>query len=159
MDHAANLFASELLLPLDGVASDLRPHITLTKLAELKRKWGVAMQTLARRAESLGTISEGQRKYIEKQMAFRGWIREEPVPIQPEKPRLFRKMAEHIYGIPTDARRVAQTSDAPTRLVEEILTAHASKQDVMQRVPIRHVAPSAERENSRIIQLQPRRRA
>lgn len=83
MDLAADVFASEFLLPQDAMSSELRSPLTITKLAELKQRWGVAMQAIARRAESIGIITQGQRKYIDKQMGVKGWMRNEPVHLKP----------------------------------------------------------------------------
>lgn len=132
IDDQADRFASEFLLPSDALRSELRSPVTLTSLAEQKSKWGLPMQMIARSAEKIGIVTAGQRKYLEKQMAFKGWIRNEPVKLAPEKPRLFRKMAETLYGIPTNPARVAQGVSAPPRLVEEVMSAHASKADVMR---------------------------
>lgn len=131
LDDQANAFAAEFLLPEEAMRRELEPPLTLTRLAELKSKWGVSIQVLTRRGESLGVITEGQRKYLDKQLAWKGWIRNEPVAIEPEKPRLLRRMAESLYGIPTEAAKVAQHVSAPTRLMEDILAAHASKSEVM----------------------------
>jgi Zn-dependent peptidase ImmA (M78 family)/DNA-binding XRE family transcriptional regulator len=132
LDDEADRFAAELLLPGEVLSNELKPPLTLTLLAELKSKWGTSIQVLARRAESLGVISEGQRKYTERKLVFKGWMRDEPVRIEPEKPRLFRKMAESLYGFPTRAETIASDFSCPAKLVEEILAAHASKEDVMQ---------------------------
>jgi Zn-dependent peptidase ImmA (M78 family)/DNA-binding XRE family transcriptional regulator len=159
MDADADSFASELLLPHGPISADLRPPITLTMLAEMKSKWGVSMQAIARRAEQIGLITEGQRKYLEKQMGFKGWIKEEPVRIQHERPRLFRKMAEMLYGFPTRPDRVAAIADAPPKLVEEILHAHASKTDVMRPKSTPQVTETRETttKNKTVIEFRPRR--
>ncbi len=130
MDEQADAFASEFLLPEQAMRRDLQPPLTLTVLAELKAKWGVSIQALIRRAEALGIVTEGQRKYVEKQLVKKGWIREEPVRIEPEKPRLFMKLAESLYGIPVNSEAVASSSNVPVKLMEEILSAHATQADV-----------------------------
>lgn len=130
MDDQADEFASEFLLPEQAMRRDLHPPITLTVLAELKAKWGVSIQALIRRAEALLIITEGQRKYIEKQLVKKGWIRDEPVRIEPEKPRLLMKLAESLFGIPVDPARVASSTVAPVKLIKEILSAHASQSEL-----------------------------
>ncbi|MEP7355107.1 MAG: XRE family transcriptional regulator [Acidobacteriota bacterium] len=130
LEDEADAFASEFLLPEQAMRQALRPPITLTVLAELKARWGVSIQALIRRAESLGIVTEGQRKYVEKQLVKHGWIRVEPVPIEPEKPRLLMKLAESMYGIPVDPAKVALSTSAPLKLIEEILSAHATQTDV-----------------------------
>jgi Zn-dependent peptidase ImmA (M78 family)/transcriptional regulator with XRE-family HTH domain len=130
MDEQADAFASEFLLPEEAMKRDLCVPLTLTSLAELKAKWGVSIQALIRRAEGLEIVTEGQRKYVEKQLVKHGWIREEPVRIEPEKPRLLMKLAESLYGIPVSPATVASNTAAPTKLMEAILLAHASQSEI-----------------------------
>jgi Zn-dependent peptidase ImmA (M78 family)/transcriptional regulator with XRE-family HTH domain len=73
----ANRFASAFLMPAD----EIRPHLrslTLTKLAQLKRHWRVAMSALLMRAIDLETIlpSEAKRLWIE--LGRSGWKKREP---------------------------------------------------------------------------------
>jgi Zn-dependent peptidase ImmA (M78 family)/transcriptional regulator with XRE-family HTH domain len=126
IEREADRFASEFLMPESGVAPDLHPPVTLSRLAELKPRWGVSIQALAMRARSLGLISESQRAYLFRQISARGWRQREPVELVPEKPRAYRKMAELLYGNPPDVRRLAYESSLPVSLVEEIVEAHAS---------------------------------
>lgn len=59
MEAEADQFAAEFLMP----AEDIRPElddVRLETLAILKRRWGVSMQALARRAFTLGTITRDQ---------------------------------------------------------------------------------------------------
>ena len=130
MDEQADEFASEFLLPEQAMRRDLCSPLTLTVLAELKAQWGVSIQALMRRAEALGIVTEGQRKYLEKQLVKRNWIRDEPVKIEPEKPRLLMKLAESLYGIPVDPSKVAASTTAPVKLIEEVLSAHASQSEM-----------------------------
>jgi len=130
MDDQADEFASEFLLPEAAMRRELTAPLTLTFLAELKAKWGVSIQALIRRAERLGIVTEGQRKYVEKQLVRRGWIRNEPVRIEPEKPRLLTKLSESLYGIPIRAEKVASNTAAPNKLMGEILSAHALQSDI-----------------------------
>jgi len=159
MDSQADAFASEFLLPSEALRQDLNGKtITLTLLAQLKSKWGVSMQALARQAQNLGVITEGQRKYLDKQMGLRGWIREEPVRLEPEKPRMFRKMAESTYGIPTDGARVAALASAPVKLVDEILDSHASRAELTRPPKLETIdesTPPAKRKN--VLQFKPKR--
>jgi Zn-dependent peptidase ImmA (M78 family)/DNA-binding XRE family transcriptional regulator len=159
MDSEADEFAADFLIPSGALASDLESPVTLTLLAKLKSKWGVSMQAIARQAERIGAITEGQRKYLEHQMVLKGWIRDEPVKIGAEKPRLFRKMAEAIYGIPTNCSRVAALISAPVKLVQEIMDAHASQAEVARFIAAKPVpVPDVETtEDTKVIQFRPRK--
>ena len=117
----ANRFAGELLLPEEAMRTELVPPVTLTLLAELKTRWRVSMAALLQRAKELDIVTERQHKYLRMQLAQRDWLREEPVPIQPENPRVLRKMAEVAYGTPSNVRKIAKTSKRPPFLVAQLL--------------------------------------
>ena len=127
LELQANIFASEMLMPEEGLMIDLVPPITLTSLAPLKPKWGVSIQALVKRAKDLEIISARQYRYLFEQIGSRGWIMQEPinlsVPI--EKPRAFKKMAELIYNRPPDIKRFADDVKLTPSFIRELLDAHA----------------------------------
>lgn len=129
-ERQADLFASELLLPSDVMRVELQPPLTLTRLAELKGKWGVSIQGLVSTAYQLDIITERQRKYLFMQLSSLGWRKDEPVAIPLERPRLLRKMAESLFGVPIDYGRVAQQLNAPVRMVREILEEHSTREQL-----------------------------
>lgn len=130
LENEANRFAAEFLLPEDTIRRDFNTPLTLTILADLKSRWGVSMRALIMRAFQLDVITDGQRRYLFRQMATKGWWEEEPVPIPSEKPRLLRKLAETIYGPNVEARNIAEPLAVPTHLFKPILTAYASASEV-----------------------------
>lgn len=129
-EEQADLYASELLLPSAVMRVELQPPLTLTRLAELKGKWGVSIQALVNCAWQLGIISDRQRKYLFMQLSSMGWRKNEPVAIPLERPRLLRKMAETAVGTPMDYARVAKTVGAPVRLIREILEEHSTREQL-----------------------------
>lgn len=133
VEREANRFAAEFLMPGDGIRQEVLAPVTLTTLAELKPRWGAAMQALALRARDLGIITTGQCAYLFRQMAMRGWRTNEPVRLVPEKPRAFRKMAELLYGDPIDISRLAADARLPVPLMEEIIDAHARLDELPRR--------------------------
>jgi Zn-dependent peptidase ImmA (M78 family)/DNA-binding XRE family transcriptional regulator len=133
IEKEATRFAAAFLLPDASMYQELVPPLTPTVLADLKLRWGVAMQALVMRAKGLGIITPGQASYLFKQFAARGWRTHEPVELVPEKPRALRKMAELLYGSPIDAQRVAADTALPVRLVQDILDVHAGIEDMPQR--------------------------
>lgn len=130
LEEQANLFAAEFLLPEDAIRKDLSNTLSLTILADLKSRWGVSMQVLIMRAFRLDLITDGQRRYLFRQMANRGWIKKEPVPIPSERPRLLRRLAELIYGPDVDAQDVAGPLSFPVHLLKPIFCAYASATDI-----------------------------
>jgi Zn-dependent peptidase ImmA (M78 family)/transcriptional regulator with XRE-family HTH domain len=129
-EDQADLFAAELLLPEVAMREELRPPLTLTRFAELKAKWGVSIQAVVNCAYQLEIITERQRKYLFMQLSALGWRNDEPVAIPLERPRLLRKMAEEVFGVPVDCGRVAQLIGAPARLVQEILDQHSTREQL-----------------------------
>lgn len=53
IDHEANLFAAEFLMPANDIRPDFKDGLTIQKLADLKKKWKVSMQALLYRAHDL----------------------------------------------------------------------------------------------------------
>ena len=129
-EDQADLFASELLLPEVAMRVELQPPLTLTRFAEVKAKWGVSIQAAINCALSLRLITERQRKYQFMQLSSLGWRKHEPVAIPLERPRLLRKMAEAVYGVPVDYSRLAQLIGAPAPLVQEIVEQHSTREQL-----------------------------
>lgn len=122
VERQADHFAAELLLPEAAMLEELHQPITLTSVSALKRRWGVSMQALIRRAHDLGLITRRQYGYMFGQLSARGWRKVEPPELQVavERPRALRKMAELLYGDPIDHRRFA----ADMRITESLARAH-----------------------------------
>lgn len=129
-EDQADLFASELLIPESALRAELQPPVTLTSLAELKAKWGISIQALITAAYRIDFITERQRRYLHMQLNSLGWRKDEPVAVPLERPRLLRKMAESVFGVPIDYAKVAQLVGAPARLVEEILEQHSTREQL-----------------------------
>ena len=98
LEDEANQFAAEFLLPEQSMRRAFRQNFTLDYAQRLKPTWKVSMQMLIRRARDLGCITERRYRYLFMQIGKRGWRKAEPVDIPTEQPRLYRQMAEMIYG-------------------------------------------------------------
>lgn len=92
-EREANEFAAEFLMPAHVIKSDLRP-VTLGRLRDLKRVWGVSMQALYERAYALGLASTAERTKFYRAMNARGWKTTEP-----DSDRLAPEAAELITAI------------------------------------------------------------
>lgn len=94
IDHEANLFAAEFLMPEADIRTEYKEGLSITKLADLKRKWKVSMIALLYRAHDLEELSYSQRTYLLTQFNQLNIRRREPaeldVPL--EKPTLFRDL-------------------------------------------------------------------
>ncbi len=132
IEKEAQSFAAEFLLPEEAMRREIKRSPSLTDLAKLKPRWGVSIQALIYRAYNLELLTERQYRYMFEQVSRMKLRKKEPenLEIKPEKPRLFRKLAELSYGAPPDAEKIAALIGAPTHMVEAMLDAHAAKADL-----------------------------
>lgn len=128
VEDEAEKFAGELLTPEEAISEELTKPVTLSGLAELKGRWGVSIGSLIERAFELNIISVDQRKYLWKQMNRQGWKQNEPIYLEPERPRALRKMAELLYGLKSGGinyEKLARDASLSARLVAQILYVHS----------------------------------
>jgi Zn-dependent peptidase ImmA (M78 family)/transcriptional regulator with XRE-family HTH domain len=94
INHEANLFAAELLMPAEEVTYDFKDGISLPVLGELKRKWKVSMISLLYRADDLGLLTPNQKRYLIQQFNQTKIRRREPMEldIPKENPMLIKQM-------------------------------------------------------------------
>lgn len=152
IESEADQFAAEFLMPEESMLREILPPVTLTRLAELKLRWGVAISALAMRAKELGIITERQARYLFVQMRTLGWDKAEPanLAISAEKPRAFKRMAEVIHGAPVSPSRIAAYNKSPVGLIKSVLAAHADKP-----IAVKKDTPSL----GKVIQLNSKRRS
>lgn len=101
MEEEANLFAAELLMPREDIATQFG-KVKLARLAEMKRHWRVAMQALLVTAERVGAVSENQARYLWQQISAAGYrLREPPeTDFEPEKPTVIEDVVRlHLEGL------------------------------------------------------------
>lgn len=97
VEHEANRFAAEFLMPEFDITDSFAMGTTLQAFFSLKPTWRVSISSLAMRAKDLRLISEREHRNIMIQMSKRGWRKNEPVPIPPEKPSLIHTMLEFHF--------------------------------------------------------------
>jgi Zn-dependent peptidase ImmA (M78 family)/DNA-binding XRE family transcriptional regulator len=93
LEGEADAFASEFLMPAEVIRPQLR-NLTLGRLFDLKRVWGVSIQALTDRAHRLGLMPSQRRTVLYKQMSARGWRKREPGSdeLPPDLPQLAKKI-------------------------------------------------------------------
>lgn len=105
MEEEANSFAAELLMPTETVRAQLR-NLTLGRLQDLKREWGVSMQALIEKAHAVGHLSSKQRTSLYKSLSANGWRVREPgsESLPPETIQLPASIADAVLdrGLSTD---------------------------------------------------------
>ena len=81
----ADEFAAALLMPAADGRAALR-EVSLPRLAELKRTWGMSMAALIRRARDLGTINDYRYRQLNIELSAAGYKMSEPMPLPAEPP-------------------------------------------------------------------------
>jgi Zn-dependent peptidase ImmA (M78 family) len=99
MEEQANEFASEFLMPLEVIRPQLR-NLRVPRLYDLKRTWGVSMQSLVERAFRAKMLGASERTSFYKQMSARGWRTREPGSdeLPPEQPKLLGSIASGLLA-------------------------------------------------------------
>ncbi|SEG75949.1 Zn-dependent peptidase ImmA, M78 family [Thermomonospora echinospora] len=118
-ERQADEFASELLMPASDIAAELNPPLDLTRLLDLKRRWGVSMAALARKALTLAVISEWQYRNLMIEMSTLGYRTQEPGEIWREVPRVVPAAAQrlvHEHGLDRAADLVGVLPEEFVRL-------------------------------------------
>lgn len=123
LDDEADSFAGELLYPEEAMRRELQLPLTLTALADLKRRWGLSMAAIAHYAERRGLITPRQKQYLRAKLYRKGWLDREPVEIPIEFPKLLRQMVEGVRGS-RSARELARDLAVSPTLFSEILQAN-----------------------------------
>lgn len=135
-EDQADLFACELLAPNDDMCDEIPTSPTLRNLMLLKRRWGVSLQFLIRRARDVGAVDDHRYTSLFKQLSARGWSKQQPVPISVEKPRAYRRMAELLYGEPIDVGQISREMCWLPSFCSDVLQQHASADDLPPKRPL-----------------------
>jgi len=96
----ADRFAAEFLMPKADIRGHLSARLNLERFVQLKAHWKVSIQALIRRARSLGRISDRYERTLYSTLSRYGYRKNEPGPIPPEEPGLFRELIEfHLSNL------------------------------------------------------------
>ena len=104
----ATAFAAEFLMPEETIRPQLR-NLTIGRLHDLKRVWGVSMQALIERSHQLGAIGARERTNFYKRFSALGWRTGEPLSneLAPEQPRLVAEIGRTLLDRHKSRRDVA----------------------------------------------------
>lgn len=97
-EQEAHRFSGALLFPREAALDEIETPVTLSSLAYVKAKWGIAISALIRRCLDLGLINVERRLSLEKQLSARGWRKSEPVEVPEETPVLMAKLIQAVRG-------------------------------------------------------------
>lgn len=96
IEQDANRFAAEFLMPGASILPELASGpVTIQKLAAMKMRWKVSIQSLAGRAHDLSVVTDRQYRSLMMQISKMGWRTSEPVRIEPEEPTVLPSIINH----------------------------------------------------------------
>ncbi|WP_432256041.1 XRE family transcriptional regulator [Limimaricola sp. AA108-03] len=110
MEHEANEFAGELLMPRSSILPDLKRELSIPRLGQLKYKWRVSMSALIYRAKILGAISDQTATKLYKKMSAFGYRKQEPLEfdIPPEYGKSAPQLVElHLKDLAYSIEEIA----------------------------------------------------
>lgn len=102
-ESEADAFAAEFLMPENEIRPELR-NMDMTRAAQLKQRWKVAMSAIIRRARDLNQIDDSRYRSLNVQISQRGWRKIEPVELERENPSLLSQVIsvhhdQHGYSV------------------------------------------------------------
>jgi Zn-dependent peptidase ImmA (M78 family)/transcriptional regulator with XRE-family HTH domain len=95
-EKQADEFAAALLMPAADIRGEFAGAVDLARLLELKARWGASMSALAKRAQSLGFLSDWQYRNLMIEMSALGYRTGEPGTLEPERPFRVREAIEAL---------------------------------------------------------------
>lgn len=139
LEPQAHAFASSFLLPRESAERELPTRLDgegWSTLAQLKRRWGVSMSALIRRARDLHRLSEPDYRNAMKLMSARGWRTQEPGDRElgpPEAPLLLEralKIIEVEEGLTVE--ELVQSADLPLTDTLDLVRATHDRRPVVE---------------------------
>jgi Zn-dependent peptidase ImmA (M78 family) len=109
-EDEANRFAGALLLPKEAAVEAIRHPVTLSVLKGVKATFGISIAMAARRTYDLNLIGRANYVSLMKQLSARGWRRDEPIEVEPERPALIGKIGEAVTGPGSIRERAARAA-------------------------------------------------
>ena len=126
-EKEANDFASEFLMPSDGISNDLI-DLKLSTLSELKRYWLTSMASIIRRAYQLKKITSDKYKYFNIELSRRGYKKEEPFDVFIDRATIFKDAYElHINELDYSIEEISVAFSLPIDVIEKFCIINNSK--------------------------------
>lgn len=139
----ADRFASAFLIPRDDLISFVPHTPRLTKLVELKKRWGVSVVALARACVDAQLLSKWHYIELCKQISIAGYRRDEPEEMKREYSVLWKKVFEHLWSDGLSKDHVAKLLTLPTdqlhALTQGVLDNTSQRGEKVQEKPKLHL--------------------
>jgi Zn-dependent peptidase ImmA (M78 family)/transcriptional regulator with XRE-family HTH domain len=139
LEPQAHQFASSFLIPKQAALEELPRRLDgqgWSLLAQLKRRWGLSMAALLRRARDLRILSEGDYRNAMKLMSAKGWRTTEPGDREmgvPESPLLLERALRTIEieeGL--TAEELAELANLPATDTLELVKATHDNRPIIE---------------------------
>jgi Zn-dependent peptidase ImmA (M78 family)/transcriptional regulator with XRE-family HTH domain len=114
-EAAAHYFAGAFLLPRESFVHECPRRLRWEQFIELKRRWGVSLAALVRRAKDLHMISQDTFRRAMVQIGKRGWRTNEPVEPPVETPTVISGALRMIAGHSASVISVCEKLGLPER--------------------------------------------
>lgn len=132
VEHQAQSFAAEFLMPAEEVVDDLPRRLDWDRFHAAKRRWGTSLKALVYRAHTLKLISDTAYRRANQQLNT--WGNPEPGPLgPPEAPSLLGAATELLERHGTTIADVATASRLPEGQIRLLI---AAATDVRPRVTL-----------------------
>jgi Zn-dependent peptidase ImmA (M78 family) len=95
-ERQADQFASEFLMPARDILASLKGGLDLSRLIDLKAHWRVSMAAIARRAHTLGAVSDWQYRQLNVELSTLGYRTAEPTTVAPEQPAAVGQLVHDL---------------------------------------------------------------
>lgn len=125
-EREAHAFASAFLLPKAPFLSECPRRLDWTRLRQMKKRWGVSLAALVRRAFELGLYTEATYRRAYSILNQRGWRTDEPDEPEMERPTLLARAVALLGQAGYSLGRIAQDLRLSESLIERLLGLGAS---------------------------------
>jgi Zn-dependent peptidase ImmA (M78 family)/DNA-binding transcriptional regulator YiaG len=113
-EREADAFAAEFLLPAARLRSEWPTPAHLEGLLPLKRRWGLSLSALIRRAHDCDLLDESAYRHWNIVLSTSGMHRKEPDPLPPERPRLLNDNIRAQLAEGTTLEKLAERTHMST---------------------------------------------
>ncbi len=130
VEDQAHRFAAAFLMPERDIRTELTNRADWPHLLTLKKRWGVSMSALLRRANTLGVMTDSTYTQAMRTMSTRGWRTEEPGEFgSPEAPAVLVQ-ASQLAAV--GAQSLSEDTGWPVDLIKSVLSASTDARPELQ---------------------------
>jgi len=130
VEEQAHRFAAAFLMPERDIRAELPHRADWPYLLTLKKRWGVSMSALLRRANTLDVMTDSTYTQAMRTMSTRGWRTEEPGEFStPEAPALLVQASQLAH---VGVQSLSEATGWPVNLIESVLFASTDARPELQ---------------------------